>query len=98
MPDYIMLCHFTEKGVANIKDAPKRIRDVKKLFEGAGAKAKALYAVLGRFDTVAIVEAPNDETIARLSLQISSQGNVHIETLRAFSEDEFTSTIVSKIP
>lgn len=96
MPEYIMLFRFTQQGVENIKDSPKRIKSAKQMFESAGAKVKSCYAVLGRFDTVFIAEAPNDETIAKLSLQIASLGNVHTETLRAFSETEFVE-IVNKI-
>ena len=93
MPEYIMLFRFTEKGVGKIKDSPTRVKDAKKMFETAGAKVKLFYALLGRYDTVFIVEAPDDETIARLSLQISSLGNVHTETLRAFSEDQFAKIV-----
>ena len=96
MPDYIMLCRFTEKGVANIKESPKRIKNVKEIAESAGGKVKAMYAVLGRFDTVVIFDLPDDETMARISLQISSLGNVHIESLRAFNEDQFIG-IINKI-
>src|SRR5690242_20734426 len=96
MPDYLMLFRFSAKGVEHIKDSPERIKAAKKMFEASGAKVKHFYAVLGQYDTVFIVDAPDDETIARLSLQLSSKGNVHTETLRAFSEDQFL-TMVNKI-
>lgn len=101
MPEYIMLFRFTTKGVENIKESPNRVKAAKNMFEAAGAKVKAFYAVLGRYDTVFIVEAPDDETIAKLSLLLSSLGNVHTETLRAFTEDQFASIIkemVSNFP
>lgn len=97
MADYLMLCCFTEKGVKEIKNSPNRIAAVKKMFEQAGGRVKNLYAVLGQYDTVGIVEAADDETMARLSLQISSMGAVHVQTLRAFSEDEYITKIVNKI-
>src|SRR5437660_466611 len=93
MAEYLMLFRFTEKGVANVKDSPKRVKDAKKLFAENGAKVKTFYAVLGHYDTVFIVDAPDDETIARLSLQLSSLGNVHTETLRAFSEEQYQKMI-----
>jgi len=96
MPEYIMLFRFTTKGVQNIKDAPTRINNVKKMFEQNRGKVKALYALLGRYDTMVIAEAPDDETIAKISLQISAQGNVTTETLRAFSEDQ-TLKIINEI-
>lgn len=93
MPDYLMLCRFTEKGVANIKESPNRVKSTKKMIESAGGKFKTFYAVLGHYDTVCIFEAPDDETVARVSLQISSLGNVHIQTLRAFTEDQYVAMI-----
>lgn len=97
MPDYIMLFQYTTQGVQKIKDAPNRIKEAKKLFEQNGAKVKAFYAVLGQYDTVCIAEAPDDETIAKISLQISGQGNVKGQTLRAFTEEQ-TIKFISQIP
>jgi uncharacterized protein with GYD domain len=97
MPEYIMLFRYTTKGVQAIKDAPTRINNVRKLFEQNNAKVKSFYAVLGQYDTVCIAEAPDDETIAKISLQISSLGNVQGETLRAFTEDQMVK-IVNQIP
>lgn len=81
----------------NIKDAPNRINHTRKLCEQNGAKAKVFYALLGQYDTVCIVEAPDDETIAKISLQISSLGNVRGETLRAFTEEQ-TIKLIKEIP
>jgi len=96
MSEYIMLFRYTQQGLQNIKDAPNRIKNIKKLFEQNGAKVKTLYAVLGQYDTVCIAEAPDDETMAKISLQISAQGNVKGETLRAFSEEQ-TVKLISQI-
>ena len=97
MPEYIMLFRYTTQGVQHIKDAPRRIAEAKKLFEQNGAKVKAFYAVLGQYDTMCIAEGPDDETMARISLQISGQGNVKGETLRAFTEEQ-TIKLISQIP
>lgn len=97
MPQYIILFRYTTQGVQHIKDASKRIDAAKKLFEQNGAKVKAFYAVLGKYDTVCIAEGPDDETMAKLSLQISALGNVKGETMRAFTEDE-TIKLISQIP
>jgi len=93
MPEYIMLFNFTTKGVQEIKDAPKRIANVKKLFEQNKGKAKTFYGLLGQYDTMCIAEAPDDETMAKISLQISGQGSVKTETLRAFTEDQMLKLI-----
>ena len=93
MQEYYMICKFTSKGAENIKASSDRIAKVKKMFKDSGANIISFHIVLGRFDTIVHVEAPNDETIAKLSLQIGALGNVHIETLRAFSEEEFLAMV-----
>jgi uncharacterized protein with GYD domain len=95
MPTYITLVRFTEKGITNIKQSPARIEGAKQAFRSAGAELKQWFLVMGQYDVVTIVEAPNDETMARLSLSIGSLGNVRIETLRAFTEDEFRKMIAT---
>ena len=97
MPTYIMLNRYTPQGIANVKQSPARVDGLKQLFKGNGAEIKEVFFVLGEYDTVLVVEAPDDETCARLSLAIGVEGNVHIETLRAFSEDEFR-RIVAALP
>ncbi len=97
MATYIMLFNFTEQGIQNIKDAPARVEAAKKAFRDMGAEVKEFYLVMGRYDTVFIVEAPDDETIARAALTVGSLGNVRTETLRAHTEDEFKK-IVAALP
>lgn len=89
MAEYIMLFNFTEKGVANLKESPQRIKDAKQIVSAAGGTVKSVYAVLGRYDVVWIIDAPNDEVVAGISLQLSSKGATKAETLRAFSESEY---------
>jgi uncharacterized protein with GYD domain len=91
MANYIVFFSYTEKGIKNIKDSPARVEEAKKTFEDAGAKVKDFYLVMGmnQRDTMFIVEAPDDETVAQASLKVGSSGNVHTDTHRAFSKDEF---------
>jgi uncharacterized protein with GYD domain len=93
MPTYVSLIQFTQKGMESIKDGPKRLDAARKAYEEAGAKLKDFYLVMGEYDIVAVVDAPNDETAARMSLQIGSKGNVRTKTLRAFSEAEYRKII-----
>jgi uncharacterized protein with GYD domain len=95
MPTYISLIRFTEKGVASIREGPKRLDGAKKAFRDAGAEIKAVYLVTGQYDAVAIADAPNDETMAKLVLTTASLGNVRTETLRAFNEDEYRKIVAS---
>jgi len=89
MASYVMLFHYTHQGVEHVKQSPDRVDALKKMFAKHGAKIKEFYALLGQYDSLFIVEAPNDETVAKLSLYVAEQGNVRIETHRAFSETEF---------
>ncbi len=89
MASYVMLFHFTHQGIEHVKQSPGRIDTLRKLFERHHAKIKDFYALLGQYDTLFIVEAPNDETVAKLALYIAEQGNVRVETHRAFTEAEF---------
>jgi len=94
---YIILFRFTQKGIQEVKKSPERIQEAKRSFETLGAKVKEFYSVMGRYDTLFIVEAPNDETIAKATLSLGSLGNVRTETLRAFTEEEYEK-IVKDLP
>jgi uncharacterized protein with GYD domain len=93
MPTYIALLHFTQKGIESIKDGPARLDAAKAAFRKVGGELKAWYLTMGRYDAIAIVEAPNDEVVARIALGNASLGNIRSETLRAFSEDEYRRVI-----
>ena len=95
MPTYIALLRYTQKGIETAKDAPARTAEARKRFEAAGASLKAVYLTMGRYDAVAIVEAPNDATIAKLALMGGSQGFLRTETMRAFTENEFREIVAS---
>jgi len=93
MPIYVMLSTLTAEGVQTIKNNPSRIREVNKEIEQLGATVKAQWAVLGRFDFVNIVEAPDEATIARVSLELGSRGTAHYESLPAIAIDDFIASL-----
>ena len=97
MPTYIILLRWTQQGIADIKNGPARLDAAKQAFQARGAEIKAHYLVMGQYDLVSIVEAPDDETLAKLVLSVGSLGSVSSETLRAFTEDEYRQ-IVSALP
>ncbi len=97
MVTYIILFRFTQQGIKNIKESPDRVAAAKQTFRVMGAEVKEFYLVMGKYDTVFVVEAPDDETIAKLTLAIGSLGNVRTETLRAFTEDEYRK-IIADLP
>ena len=96
MPTYIILGNFTEQGVRNIKDSPKREDAFRKLCEKVGAKVKDAYRTLGRYDVAAIVDAPDDVTMNALLYSVGSLGNIRTETLRGFTLQE-TDAALAKI-
>ncbi len=97
MPTYISLMRYTQKGIEAVKDSPARLDAAKKMFASAGVSLKGFYLTMGRYDAVAIVEAPDDATIAKLALAGGSQGFVRSEGMRAFTEDEYRK-IVAFLP
>ncbi len=97
MGTYILLSRWTAQGVSHVDAAPARIDAIRRQFRASGAEVKDAYLVMGRYDTVLIFDAPDDETATRLVLSIGKAGNVHTETLRAFREDEFK-RLVANLP
>jgi uncharacterized protein with GYD domain len=93
MPTFIMLSTLTPEGVQTVKNNPQRIREVNSEVEQLGATVKAQWAVLGRFDFVSIVEAPDESTMARVSLELGSRGTAKYETLSAIPIDDFIGAI-----
>ena len=89
MPTYILLSNLTDDGAKALKAKPKRLQEVNKEIEKFGAKVTAQYAVLGPYDFVSIVECPDNETIARVSVELSSRGSVRLLTLPAIPVANF---------
>lgn len=95
MPTYILLSTLTPEGRKTVKERPERIKEVNKEIEKLGVKVLAQYAVLGPHDFVSIVEAPDNKTIARVSVELGSRGTVKIMTLPAIPLEEFITAIES---
>jgi uncharacterized protein with GYD domain len=97
MPYYVTLAKYTDQGIRNIKDSPKRADAFEAAVKANGGTMKDFYLVMGEYDLVVVTELPNDETAAKLALATASLGNVRTTTLRAFSRDEFRK-IVGGLP
>ena len=89
MSIYIMISTLTTEGRKTIKKHPERIEEVNREIEALGAKVLAQYAVLGQYDFINILDAPSNEAIARISLELGSRGTLHIVTLPAIPVHEF---------
>lgn len=88
MAVYVTLIKWTDQGRKEVATLPDRIDAVTKRVEQAGGKVLGNYVTMGRFDQVAITQAPDDETVAKLALMIAGRGNATTETLRGFNADE----------
>lgn len=88
MPTYIVLGNWTDQGIRNIKEAPKRANEFRELCEKHDARVKDGYRTMGRYDIVSIVEAPSDAAISTILYTLGSRGNIRTETLRAFTREE----------
>jgi len=88
MPIYVALSNLTEEGSKTIKKNPERIKEVNKDVEALGCKIVAQYALLGQYDFVNILEAPDNDTIVRMSIEIGSRGSIQMQTLPAVPIDQ----------
>ena len=93
MPHYIMLSNLTDEGAKTIKNNPARIKEVNAEVESMGVKVLAQYAVLGPYDFVNILEAPDNEAVTRVSVELSSRGTMRAMTLAAIPIDDFISKV-----
>ena len=96
MPTYIVMSKFTDQGVKNVRDLPQLMEQNRAGAEKLGLKRIAWYMTQGAYDVVVIVEAPDDEAMAAQVLNVAGRGNVHTETLRAFTLEE-SKAIIQKL-
>ena len=89
MPTYLSLLNWTEQGIKTIKDSPKRLDAIKKSLKAMGGDVKAFYMLQGTYDIALVLEAPNDEALAKLLLKVGAAGNVRTTTMKAYPEAEY---------
>jgi uncharacterized protein with GYD domain len=88
MATYVVLASLTDQGARTMTDLKTRLDNARSTAVGYGAELKQIYFAMGAYDYVVIAEAPDDETITRVALAVSGQGNVRTNTFRVFSEEE----------
>lgn len=93
MPVYIMLSTLTSEGLETIKDKPDRITEVSDELKAMGVTVQNQWAVLGEYDFVNVVEAPDNETVARASVEIGSRGSVSMVTMPAIPVEDFIKSL-----
>lgn len=93
MPRFVILGTFTDQGIAKVQDTVQRAENAKSLAKKAGAEVIDIHWLLGPFDLIATVEAPDEATMTAVSLSLARLGNVRGQTLRAFTAAEMDKII-----
>ncbi len=93
MPYYILLSSLTDEGWKTVREKPERIREVNKELQAFGVRVISQYAVLGPYDFVNIVEAADNETIARVSIELGARGTIKMVSMAAIPIDEFIASV-----
>jgi uncharacterized protein with GYD domain len=96
MATYIMLSSLTDEGRKTLKEKPDRIEQVNKEVESMGARVRHQYAVLGGYDFVNVIEAPSNEVMARISMELGSRGTIKITTFPAMDISSFIDMLQGK--
>jgi len=94
MPHYILLINWTDQGMRNIKDSPKRAENFEKMVKKSGGEA-SYYYTLGQYDLVAVVKLPDDESMVKINLELGRLGNIRTTTLKAMTRKEMANIISS---
>jgi uncharacterized protein with GYD domain len=95
MNTYVALLNWTQKGIEEFRDSPSRVDKARAAITAAGGGMKSFYLTMGRYDMVAVIEAPDDAAYAKVMLVLGSKGGVRTETLRAFPEDEYRDIVAA---
>jgi len=93
MPLYIMMSSLTDEGRKTVKANPRRIKEVNKEVEAMGVSIVAQYVALGQYDFINVLEAPDNETIAKVAIELGSRGTLVTNTIAALTLDDFINAV-----
>ena len=93
MATFIMLTRLTADGVKTLKNNPSRVQEVNKEVEQLGAKVQGQWATLGEYDFVSVVEAPDADTMAKVSVELGSRGTTSNSTMSAIPAEDFINSL-----
>jgi uncharacterized protein with GYD domain len=89
MPNYVMLANWTDQGMRNVEESPKRIDMARKSLEEMGGHFLSVFMTMGHYDLVITYDAPDDAVAARFSLILGKLGNVRTVSMKAFPEEAY---------
>lgn len=93
MPTYLLLATLSPQGLQTLQTTPERVVEVNREFEASGISVEQQWALLGPYDMLTVVTAPDDEAIARVSQDMAARGSARIDTLTAIPTDEFLDSL-----
>lgn len=96
MATFVTLLNFTDQGIRDVKESPKRYEAFRAMAEKLGATVKSFYYAVGRYDMIVVLEG-TDEAVTTALLKVGSLGNVRTQTLRCFSVEEMQK-MLGKMP
>ena len=97
MPTFIAMLSWTDQGIRNVKDSPKRLQAAREAAKKLGVDIKQVFLTTGEFDLLSILEAANGDNVAKLIMMLGSQGNLRSRTIRAWPEAEYLK-LISELP
>ena len=97
MPTFILSLNWTDQGIRNVKDSPKRAQAARDLAKTVGVEIKEVYLTSGISDLLLILDAPNGDNVTKFALSLGSQGNVRTTTSRAWPQSEFQK-LIAELP
>ncbi|MFP8957627.1 GYD domain-containing protein [Natrialbaceae archaeon A-CW3] len=97
MPTYVLLTTFTQQGVENVRDSPRRTEHAREMIESLDGTWHDFFITIGRYDGLVVADFPDDATAAQAVFTLAESGNVTVEPLQAFTLDEFRD-IVDAMP
>jgi uncharacterized protein with GYD domain len=97
MASYIVLCNFTEQGLRSVKNTVSRAAAAKEAASKFGVNMKEVYWTQGQYDVVTLLDANDEQSAVAFALALAGQGNIKMQTLRAFTSDEM-SAIIKNVP
>ena len=93
MPSYLSLLNWTDQGIKDVKDSPKRLDAAKEAITAAGGRLIFFYLLMGEYDIATLIEFPNDEAMANFALTTGARGAIRTTTMKAFTEAEYRGLI-----
>ncbi|MDW5564239.1 MAG: GYD domain-containing protein [Methanomassiliicoccus sp.] len=93
MPEYVVLSRLTAEGRKTLSTNPDRLLEVNEEISKMGAKVMRQYALLGKYDFLTILEAPDNETMAKIMVQLGARGSLETVTFAAMNIDDFLASL-----